>query len=64
QYRALAGTSMAAPHVTGAVAALVGKGYAPEAAVARLLETANHTVSCGGGSSYCQGRLDLASAVN
>ena len=64
QYAALAGTSMAAPHVTGAVAALIGKGHTPQTAVARLLETANHGVSCGGGSDYCQGRLDLARAVS
>jgi serine protease len=64
QYKALAGTSMAAPHVTGAVADLIGKGYTPQAAVARLLETANHSVSCGGDSAYCQGRLDLAKAVS
>jgi subtilisin family serine protease len=63
-YKALAGTSMAAPHVTGAMADLIGKGYTPQAAVARLLETANHAVSCGGDSAYCQGRLDLAKAVS
>jgi subtilisin family serine protease len=64
QYKALAGTSMAAPHVTGALAVLIGKGYTPEGAVARLLVTANHEVSCGGGSDACQGRLDLAKAVS
>jgi hypothetical protein len=55
---------MAAPHVTGAVAALIGRGYTPQTAVARLLETANHGVSCGGDSAYCAGRLDLAKAVS
>ena len=64
QYAALAGTSMAAPHVTGAVAALIGRGYSPEGAVAQLLATANHGISCGGGSANCQGRLDLARAVS
>ena len=64
QYAALAGTSMAAPHVAGAVAALIGKGHTPQSAVARLLQTANHGVSCGGGSDFCQGRLDLGKAVS
>lgn len=58
QYRALAGTSMATPHVAGAVALLLGKGYTPQTAVARLLETADPQVSCG-----CRGRVDLARAV-
>jgi subtilisin family serine protease len=61
QYRALAGTSMAAPHVAGAVALLLGKGHTPQSAVARLLETADPGVACDG--TQCRGRLDLARAA-
>lgn len=63
QYQALAGTSMAAPHVAGALAVLISQGRTPATAVTRLLESADHQVSCGGGSTYCQGRLDLSRAV-
>jgi subtilisin family serine protease len=58
-YAALAGTSMAAPQVAGGIALLLAKGLSPEAAVARLLQTANPRVSCGG----CPGRMDVAQAV-
>jgi subtilisin family serine protease len=59
-YASAAGTSMAAPHVSGAVALLLAQGLTPAAAVNRLLGTLDKSSSCGRG---CQGRLNLAAAV-
>lgn len=59
-YASAAGTSMAAPHVAGAVALLLAQGLTPAAAVNRLLTTLDKSVSCGRG---CQGRLNVAAAV-
>ena len=59
-YASAAGTSMAAPHVSGAVALLLAQGLSPAAAVARILATSDKSVACGRG---CQGRLNLAAAV-
>jgi len=56
-------TSMAAPHVTGAVALLLAEGYGPQGAVDRLLATADHHVGCGLTSGNCAGRLDAARAA-
>ncbi|MGH9009197.1 MAG: S8 family serine peptidase [Acidimicrobiia bacterium] len=61
-YGYLAGTSMATPHVTGAVALLLAQGLTKEQAVERVLSTAD-AVSCGPNSEYCRGRLNVARAT-
>jgi subtilisin family serine protease len=60
RYAWVAGTSMAAPHVSGALALLLAQGLSPTTAVQRLLSTLDRSVKCGAG---CQGRLDVAAAV-
>lgn len=60
RYAWVAGTSMAAPHVSGALALLLAQGLSPTAAVQRMLSTLDRSVKCGAG---CQGRLDVAAAV-
>jgi hypothetical protein len=60
QYACLAGTSMAAPHVAGAVAVLRSMGYAPEDAVNRLLATATPMAPS---FAFGSGKLDLAAAT-
>jgi thermitase len=57
-YKALAGTSMATPHVVGAVALLMAEGLSPQQTIERLLSTADSKVAC----DSCKGRLDLAKA--
>jgi subtilisin family serine protease len=59
-YAWVAGTSMAAPHVSGALALLLSRGLSPTAAVERILSTVDKSVRCGAG---CQGRLDVAPAM-
>jgi subtilisin family serine protease len=62
-YACVAGTSMAAPHVTGALAVLRSAGLAPEDAVERLLATATDLGPAGPDSTFGAGRIDLAAAV-
>jgi subtilisin family serine protease len=63
QYACLAGTSMSAPHVSGALAVLLGTGLTPQAAIDRLLATATDLGPAGRDDSFGYGRIDLARAV-
>ncbi len=56
----MAGTSMAAPHVSGALAALRARGLSPQQAVDRMLATAKDIGSAG---TYGAGLLDLEAAT-
>ena len=56
-YATIAGTSMSAAHVSGALALLRAKGFSQDDAVQRLLATAVPCAGCGAG------RLDAAAAV-
>lgn len=60
RYGWAAGTSMAAPHVSGALALLLAQGLSASAAVDQLLATLDRSVPCGLG---CRGRLDVRAAV-
>lgn len=62
-YAHLAGTSMAASHVSGVVALLLARGLSPSEAVERVLATADTSVDCGLNSPTCRGRIDAAQAV-
>lgn len=62
-YHYLRGTSMAAPHVSGAAAVLRGMGLGPQQTVDRLLSTAKDIGPEGRDSTFGHGRLDLAAAA-
>lgn len=62
-YEYAAGTSMAAPHVSGAAALLLSMGLSPQETVDRLLKTAKDLGTPGVDQEFGYGRLDLAAAV-
>jgi hypothetical protein len=59
-YACLAGTSMAAPHVAGAIAVLRSMGDSPQEAIDRLLATATPMAPT---LAFGSGALDLAAAA-
>lgn len=62
-YACLSGTSMAAPHVSGGLAILLGLGLEPKQAIDRLRATAVDVGTAGTDSTYGAGRIDLAAAT-
>jgi subtilisin family serine protease len=59
----LVGTSMAAPHVSGAVALLVATGLSPREAVERLVATAVDLGTRGPDDRYGAGLIDIPAAL-
>ncbi len=59
-YGAVSGTSIAAPHVSGALALLLAQGLSRQEAIRRMLASADDSQPCGDG---CHGRLDVSRAV-
>lgn len=62
-YACLSGTSMAAPHVSAALAVLRAAGLGPDEAVQRLLDTAVDLGDPGPDALFGAGRIDIAAAV-
>jgi subtilisin family serine protease len=62
-YACVAGTSMAAPHVSGALAVLLSAGYDPAGAIDRLIATAVDLGRPGRDEQFGSGLIDLASAL-
>ncbi|HYH27843.1 MAG TPA: S8 family serine peptidase, partial [Actinomycetota bacterium] len=62
-YAYMAGTSMAAPHVAGAVALLRSAGLSPQRTVDRLLSTAKDIGPPGRDSTFGAGRLNAGAAL-
>jgi subtilisin family serine protease len=63
EYACLAGTSMATPHVAGALAVLRSTGRTPQQAVDRLLATADDLGPPGRDADFGVGLIDLGRAV-
>jgi serine protease len=62
-YGVAEGTSFAAPHVTGALALLLGTGLEPEEALERLRTTAVDLGAAGPDDDHGYGRIDVAAAM-
>lgn len=62
-YACLAGTSMAAPHVAGALAVLRSAGLTPQQAIETMLATADDVGEPGPDRTFGAGVLDLAAAT-
>jgi subtilisin family serine protease len=63
EYACLAGTSMAAPHVSGVIALLLAQGRSPQNAIDRVLSTAHDLGPPGRDGAFGVGLVDAAKAV-